>query len=304
MLFVALAILPLLWIIQQQFSVRVFHFQPDRTTLEGLSVFWNHFLTFALPTELFPGEEISAFSILRVWLVRIAILAVLIFTIKNKGRNLNEKFFAFGTILAVIVAFLLFVYFQLGAGYVEIRHASVFFVPFVLFIASIVLPQRRGDAEKTGEKFIGISLAVVCAIFFSYSLFTLYPNLAKRGDWARVAAFIQQHEKPDQPIVLFDAYDAVALPVHYKGVNRILPDEKFFAFSLEDKPGSAGSYRSQIEFVISKIPPGAAEIWLLTNEKCAAGESCLPLENFVAANYTIVEEKYFYKERVRLLRRK
>jgi len=303
MLFVALAILPLLWIVQQQFSVRVFHFQPERTTLEGLSIFWNHFLTFALPTEIFPSEEISAFSLLRVWLVRIAILAILIVTIKNKGRNLNEKFFAFGTILAVTAAFLLFVYFQLGAGYVEIRHASVFFVPFVLCVASIfsgIFTQRRKDTNTQSEKFIGISLAIL----YSYSLFTLFPNLAKRGDWARVAAFIRQNEKPDQPVIVFQAYDAIALPVHYNGANRILPDEKFFAFDLEDKPGSAGSYRSQIEFVISKIPPSAKEIWLLTNEKCTVREACLPLENFVAANYTIVEEKYFYKERVRLLRRK
>jgi 4-amino-4-deoxy-L-arabinose transferase-like glycosyltransferase len=304
MLFVGLAILPLLWIAQQQFSVRVFHFQMERTIFEGLSVFWNHYLTFVLPTEVFPPEEISPFSLVRLWLVRIAIVAVLIITIKNKGRNLNEKVFAFGTILAAATAFLLFVYFQLGAGYVEIRHASIFFVPFILFVASIVLPQKRGDAEKNHKYYLLIPFAVVCLIFFSYSLFTLYPNLAKRGDWARVALFLERNEKPDQPIVLFEAYDAIALPIHYKGVNRMLPDERFFAFNLEDKPGSAGSYRSQIEFVISKIPPGAEEIWLLTNEKCAAREPCLPLENFVAANYTIVEEKYFYKERARLLRRK
>lgn len=307
MLFVGLTILPLLWIVQQQFSVRVFHFQTERTMLEGLSIFWNHFLTIALPTEIFPSEEISAFSIVRVWLVRIAILIVFIITIKNKGKNLNEKVFAFGAILATATAFLLFVYFQLGASYVEIRHASVFFVPFVLFVFSIftgTLTQRRKGAKPHREKFIGIFLTILYAIFFSYSLFTLYPNLAKRGDWARVAAFLEQNERRGQPIVIFDAYDAVALPIHYKGVNRILPDERFFAFSLEDKPGSAGSFRSQIEFVISKIPPGAEEIWLLTNEKCAAGEACLPLENFVAANYTIVEEKYFYKERARLLRRK
>jgi uncharacterized membrane protein len=304
MLFVSLASLPLMWIVQQQFSVRVFHFQTERTMLEGLSVFWNHFLTFALPTEIFPADEISAFSLFRVWLARFAILAILIVTIKNKGRNLNEKIFAFGTILTVISAFLLFVYFQLGAGYVEIRHASVFFVPFILLVFSIVLPQRRGDAEQNNKYYLLIPSAVVCLIFFSYSLFALYPNFAKRGDWARVALFLQQNEKPNQPIVLFDAYDAITLPIHYRGANQILPGEKFFAFDLEDKPGSAGSYRSQIEFVISKIPPGAEEIWLLTNEKCAAGEACLPLENFVAANYTIVEEKYFYKERVRLLRRK
>lgn len=307
MLMVGLAILPLLWIIGQQFSVRSVHFQAERWLAEGLSVFWNHFLTFVLPTEIFPSEEVSVFSIVRIWIIRIAVLAILIITIKNKGKNLDEKVFAFGAISAVIVAFLLFVYFQLGHGYVEIRHAAVFFVPFVLFVASIfagILPQRRRDAEEKKINYLVVPFIGLCAIFFSYSLFTLYPNLAKRGDWARVAAFIEQRETPHQPVILFQTYDAIALPYHYKGTNRILPDEKFFAFDLEDEPGSAGSFRSQIDFVISKIPREAQEIWLLTNEKCAAKEACQPLENFIGANYTIVEEKNFYKEKVRLLRRK
>ncbi|MGC2234743.1 MAG: glycosyltransferase family 39 protein [Pyrinomonadaceae bacterium] len=308
MLFVALAILPLLWIIQQQFSVRVFSFHAERWLFEGLSVFWNHFLMFVLPTEIFPSEEASVFSIVRIWIVRIAIVAVLVITVKRRGKNLDEKVIAFGTITAVIVAFLLFVYFQLGHGYVEIRHASVFFVPFILFVASVlvgILPQRHKDAEISKTQYhLVISFAVLYAIFFSYSLSALYPNMAKRGDWARVGAFIEQNEKPNQPIVVFQAYDAIALPYHYKGANRILPDEKFFAFEAEDKSGSANSFRGQIDFIISKIPPDAEEIWLLTNEKCAVGEACLPLENFARSDYTIVQEKNFYTERVRLLRRK
>lgn len=308
MLFVSLAILPLLWIIQRQFSVRVAAFHAERWLFEGLSVFWNHFLTFVLPTEIFPSEEVSVFSIVRIWIIRIAIVAVLAITVKRRGKNLDEKVFAFGTITAVIVAFLLFVYFQLGHGYVEIRHASVFFVPFILFVASVsagILPQGDGETGigKTGF-YLPVAFAGLAVIFFSYSLFALYPNAAKRGDWARVGEFIEKNEKPNQPIVVFQAYDAIALPYHYKGVNRILPDEKFFAFEAEDKSGSSNSFRGQIDFIISKIPKDAEEIWLLTNEKCAVGEACLPLENFVRSDYTIVQEKNFFAERVRLLRRK
>jgi hypothetical protein len=307
MLFVALAITPLLWIVREQFSVRVFHFQPDRWLGEGLSVFWNHFLTFILPTEIFPPDEVSAFSLARVWLIRFLILAALLLTIGRRGKNLDEKVFAFGAILLVTVAFLLFVYFQLGHGYIEIRHASVFFATFVLLAAAVAngfLPQRRDGAEGKKINYPLVLTGVLCAAFFAYSLATLYPNLAKRGDWARVAAYLEQNEKPGQPIILFQAYDAIALPFHYRGRNRVLPDEKFFAFDYEDKAGSAASFRDQIDFIIREIPPGADEIWLLTNEKCAVEDACLPLENYAAANYTVIEEKNFYKEKVRLLRRK
>ena len=132
----------------------------------------------------------------------------------------------------------------------------------------------------------------------------MYPNLTKRGDWARVAEFIEQNEKPNQPILVFQVYDAIALPQYYKGANRILPDEKFFGFFAEDKTGNPNNYRQQISFLISKIPSDSEEIWLLTNEKCDVNKTCEPLEKFVEANYTIIEEKDFYKEKVRLLRKK
>jgi hypothetical protein len=132
----------------------------------------------------------------------------------------------------------------------------------------------------------------------------LYPFQVKRGDWARVGKFIQQIEGPNQPIIVFTAFDALALPYHYKGINKILPDRRFFDWEWEDAPGKPTSLQAQTEFTISKIPPEADEIWLLTNEKCVVKDSCLPLEKFVEANYTIVEEREFYLEKVRLLRRK
>ncbi len=147
-------------------------------------------------------------------------------------------------------------------------------------------------------------MAILAVIFFSYSTFSLYPNLSKRGDWARVAAFIEQNETPDQPIFVHQIYDVLSLRAHYRGANRILPDEKILDWGLEDEFGSPQTFIRQIEFIISKIPPDAREIWIVTDESCQTTKACLPLENFINANYTIVQEKDFYLERVRLLRKK
>jgi hypothetical protein len=62
--------------------------------------------------------------------------------------------------------------------------------------------------------------------------------------------------------------------------------------------------RSQIDFVISEIPPDANEIWLAVNEKCLVSEVCEPLEKFVETHYTVVRDERFYLERLRLLRKK
>lgn len=296
MLAVGVAILPLFFIIRLQFSDRTITFQEEKSLIEGIRLLWNHFLTFALPTEIFTTEDLSVFSFIRLWLVRLTILATLFFIIKNKGKDLDKIVIAFGTIFATAAAFFLFVYFQLGVGYVAPRHAAVLFVSVFIFTGAVLV--------KILPKKSWILAAVLYSVFFSYSIFTLYPNLTKRGDWARVSAFIMQNEQPNQPIVSFPVYDTIALQQYYKGANQILPDEKIFAFSVEGEAGSANSYRRQIEFVISKIPPEAAEIWLLTDENCVVKQTCEPLENFVQANYTIIEEKDFYKEKVRLLRKK
>ncbi len=296
MLGVGIAILPLFYIISFQFSDRVITFQEEKSFIEGIKILWNHFLTFVLPTEIYTTEEGSAFSFVRLWIVRLSIAAVLIILLKNKLKDLDKNVLAFGTMAAVCGAFFLFVYFRLGSGYVEIRHAAVYFVAIFIAVSAVL--------EKILPKKLWVLAAILYSVFFSYAIYAMYPNLTKRGDWARVAAFIEQTEKPNQPIVIFPVYESLSLPFYYRGANKILPDEKIFAFFTEGKIGTPDSFRNQIEFVISKIPPDSPEIWLLTDENCEIKESCLPLENFVEANYTVIEEKDFYKEKVRLLRKK
>jgi uncharacterized membrane protein len=296
MLVVGIAILPLFYIISFQFAVRVETFQDEKSLVEGIRILWNHFLTFVLPTEIYTTEEGSVFSVVRLWIVRFAILAAVIIFLKNRLKDLDKTVLAFGTISAVCGAFLLFVYFQLGSGYVEIRHAAVYFTAIFVFAAAVL--------EKILPKKLWVFAAVLYLVFFIYAAVSIYPNFTKRGDWARVAEFISQREKPNQPIVFLPVYDSISLPFYYRGTNTILPGEKFFAFHTEGKIGTPDSFRSQIEFVIGKIPPESEEVWLLTDENCQIEQSCEPLENFVKANYTVIEEKDFYKEKVRLLRKK
>jgi len=48
----------------------------------------------------------------------------------------------------------------------------------------------------------------------------------------------------------------------------------------------------------------AKEVWLATAEVCSVTDACASLENHVSANYTVVLEENFYRERLRLLKRK
>ncbi len=309
MIVVGAAVAPLLWAIKSQFSANTSEFQAEKSVVEGLQILWNFALTFVLPTEITPPETSTAVSNIRLWLVRLAMAAGIVF-LMSKRRKLSERELIFGTIATTIFVFLLAAYFLLGANYVEIRHAAVLFAPLILFGGAILHSFSNAESRIINAKssalpnILKVAAGLIAAAFFVYSICTLYPNWAKRGDWARVGEYLERNEKPNQPIVVFTAFDALTVPYHYHGTNRILPDEKFFDWGFEDEIGSANSWRRQTEFIVSEIPSDADEIWLLTNEKCRAGQSCEPLENFVRANYTIIQEKDFYKEKVRLLRRK
>ena len=299
MLIVGLAILPLLWIIKEQLAVNADYFQPDKSLVEGAKIVWNHALNLTFPTEFSPQSESSIISVIRIWLARFGAFLVCFLLVRNNFRQINKDVSAFGAISIVIIAFLLGAYFLLGGVYVALRHTAVLLVPLFMFAAlllSAVLPRKSW-----------IFFAVVFTFLYPYAVYKNYPQMAKRGDWIRVARFIEANEAPNQPIIVFQNYDALSLPFHYKGVNRILPDEKFFAWSFEENLSSQAALQKQIEFVISEIPTEAREIWLATEEICQDAKTriaCQPLENFVEANYTIEKQKDFYLERVRLLRKK
>lgn len=300
MLIVGVGVLPLALVIRQQFAMNTSGFTAEKSVFEGLKILWNHLFTLTFPVEFAPGNEPSVITVIRIWFVRFSTAAVIFFLLKDRFRGASQKVLAFMAITLVVAIFLLIAYLLLGAEYIASRHVAVLFVPLVLFsglLLTNVLP-------KKGLVFFVVALALL----FPYSkIYKQYPTFAKRGDWMRVAQFIRENEKPNQPIIVFQTYDALSLPFYYKGANRILPDEKFFDWSAEDSPSSENAFRNQINFTVSEIPPDAREIWVVTEEVCQSADTvvaCRPLENFLQNNYTVIATKDFYLERVRLLRRK
>jgi uncharacterized membrane protein len=300
MLIVGACILPLLWVIHQQFAMDTSGFTAEKSVAEGLKILWNHAFTLTFPIDPAPGTQPSAITVIRICFLCLSFAALIFFLIKDGFRRANEKVLLFGTTTVVVAAFLLVAYSLLGAEYIAVRHVAVLFVPLFLFLCALftsILPEKSL-----------IFFAVVLTLLFPFTkIYKQYPNFAKRGDWAQVARFIEENEKPNQPIVVFKTYDALTLPYHYKGINRILPDEKFFAWETEGSLSTEDAFRNQIAFTVSKIPPEAQEIWVATEEQCQDKETavaCRPLENFLQTYYTVIETRDFYWERLRLLRKK
>lgn len=300
MLIVAVLIAPLVWIIKLQIADRESGFRAATSLTEGVKLIWNHTLTFAFPTELSPESQPTVISIIRIWLVRLGIAATIVALVKKRFRVFDEKLIAFGIISATIMLFLLAAYFALSADHIALRHHTPLFVPLFLFFALFIV------RLLTSHRWL-VVLAIIFALLIPYAVYKQYPQMAKRGDWRRVARYIERNEQPNQPIVIFQNYDALSLPVYYRGINRILPDKNFFAWTPGNNIGSDDALKEQTAFVISQIPADASEVWLATEDLCQdteTREACRPLENYVEANYTVLETRDFYKERIRLLRKK
>jgi uncharacterized membrane protein len=300
MIFVGIAFAPLFWVFTRQFADNADDFIETKLIVVGAIVILDQLRDFVFPIQLSSVADSSVVSVIRLCFLGLSAAAIVFFFFKNKFRPVDEKVLLSGAFVLTASVFLLAAYLALGSAYLAPRHFSVLFAPVFLFASVLIgnsLPRK-----------ITIVFVVAFAVLFPYSqIYKQFPNLSKRGDWARVARFIELNEKPNQPIIVFRNYDALSLPVYYKGVNRILPDEKFFAWSQEDDLTSENAFRLQTEYIISRIPTDAEEIWLATEEIChfeKTKAACRLLENYVEANYTIVETKEFYKEKVYLLRKK
>ena len=302
MVVAGIAFLPMLVELRAEFIAKTGGFVEPRSLSDGLRAIWNHVLTFVLPSEIFPGEDQTVFSIIRVWIVRVAFLIIAAMAIIRR-KQITQHTLILGVATAVVCAFLLAAYFLVGHSYIVIRHASILFVPVILFIASLI-SDAFGGMSISRSRSVGLVMGLLILVSFTYGTYAIYPNLTKRGDWARVGEFIRQNESPGQPIVVFLAFEALALRYNYVGVNQILPDERYFTYGPEAAADSPDSHRREIEFIISKIPADADRIWLAVSDKCSTTAACIPLQKYVNANYTIEIEKDFYLEKVYLLKRK
>src|SRR5260370_27476481 len=57
----------------------------------------------------------------------------------------------------------------------------------------------------------------------SVAIVQTYYALAKPGDWERATPYVESHEHPGEPIVVFEAENALPFAYYYHGLNRVIP---------------------------------------------------------------------------------
>ncbi|MBC7901027.1 MAG: glycosyltransferase family 39 protein, partial [Saprospiraceae bacterium] len=108
MLIAGIFVIPLMWSIKSQLEFGTVGFPGESSAAVGIGIIWNHLLTFILPTEIFPSDDISLFSSVRLWLARFSLLFAVALFIKDRGKKIDDVIVGLATIWCVIAAFLLF----------------------------------------------------------------------------------------------------------------------------------------------------------------------------------------------------
>lgn len=228
-------------------------------------------------------------------------ISPLLFLFIKYWRHFTSK-----TIAIYIISIVLFTSFLALKGFignysVAFRHMTVIFIPSVLFVFCTLSIIER----KYRTQIILVWMIIVLSLN-TLSLYINYRPMAKRGDYARVASYIMSYEKPNQPVLVFNAEAAIPLTYYYSGVNPVISipkEEDFQSFNPQD-----WLIKNEQE-IIDKIPRQSNSFWLVKNEFCSykipeVVRSCELLDVFSKANYITEKSENFYRANVKLLYRK
>ncbi|HEV7180653.1 MAG TPA: hypothetical protein VGN11_12335, partial [Candidatus Baltobacteraceae bacterium] len=203
-----------------------------------------------------------------------------------------------GEILVVTAgAYALFACVAYAAGvHILNRHAASLYIPATLSVYAVLTflyPRARRRAM--------LLWCAAAAIASSVALVQTYAQGAKPGDWLRASAYIRAHEHAGEPIVVFEAENALPFAFYYRGPNSVRAVPHAVNFRRYDVTRFVVHNEAELQAAM----PRAHRVWFITAGECASANvsfGCDTVERFIAARYRTQLRASFYGSSVRLLR--
>ncbi|MGQ0537985.1 MAG: hypothetical protein ACT4R6_03485, partial [Gemmatimonadaceae bacterium] len=263
--------------------------------MESVRAIWRNVVTLLLPADWIPQPA----EALRVWLPRLGLAALLAAFILSKRRRWQRLHTALAAIVAVILSCMVLTGRFVGMELIMLRHTALAFLPIALLLFAVLWSVAR----KRGL----LAWSALAAVLYAGALYTTYAPLTKRGDWRRVAAFVEGAERPGEPIVVYRVGDEAALRFYYAGPNEIYPaaDASFAIYQAGSRLPRPQQEAAHVASLVMRV--GSDRVWLVTNEACGepgVSNDCRPLEAVVQEQYDVLRRTDFYRSRVWQLRRK
>ncbi|HEY1654295.1 MAG TPA: hypothetical protein VGF86_04190 [Candidatus Tumulicola sp.] len=184
--------------------------------------------------------------------------------------------------------------------HLDYRYGAFLFIPLILATFSL-LGWWDGAARRRGAIALATLLLCVSAVVLVHT----YRSGAKIGDWRRVGAFLDANASASQPIVVFQAENAVPLAYYYRGPGRIVAIPHPVDFRSYDVARFVIHRSSEVNAAIVRLG-NPRELWLVTAGACHSLNvryGCGLVNAYFDAHYATVERRDFYHASVRLLRR-
>jgi hypothetical protein len=205
---------------------------------------------------------------------------------------------------AVIGACFVAVSFVATPSIIQPKHFMVLLVPLALVAAGTWTLFRRPVAISVVAGLVALNLGASVHDF---------KHLAKRGDYIRVANFVERHEQPNEPIVVFYAEVALGFQHHYGGMNRLVVLPRPVDYREYDLRQHVLPENDDFWADLQSNLKGSERIWVLTDPfsdpgigGCGYGDvdfNCGLFEDFLEREYVQLQDKRFYQSRVRYFHR-
>lgn len=289
---VALALLPLAWVVPAQVGGYSFTQVPLPWPLAIKGLYWR------LGDYLFPLEP-EALRPIKIWGQRLFMLGLgagLVVALMRRRLFQGHLLTLLTTcgVLSLLILPLIKVY---GEEMVGARHTIFLLFPLLLFCLALLHEVAGHRATAVASALLLLSSAV--------SAWDRYSGLAKDGDWIRVARYIQAAEKPAQPLLVFKPQSALALKIHYQGKNKVIPVPGATSLVTWEPAKEALKSPAQIDAALAAAGPG--ELWVVTDNGLrymGIDYNHALLERYLKDRYDPVSSRAFYGARVRLMRRR
>ncbi|TAM86017.1 hypothetical protein EPN42_14005 [bacterium] len=287
----ALAFAPMLRILPAQLANFRGSFIAPHTPLAPATTLAEILLQYVVPLTVLPHHKALYAALV------IGALAWAFAARRHAGAKANVLI---GLMLAS--AFVLFSLVVFAAGeHILNRHAASLFLPAVMtaFAATTMFHEPvRGRAVAA----VGLLILASSAV----TLVSTYRPMAKVGDWARLTSYLEARERPAQPILVFEAENAVPLAYYYRGPNPIVAIPTAVDFRSYNVDHFVLHDGAQIAAQLARIPGDHRTLWLVTGQYCRALNidfGCDTLERYVRDHYETLSTAHFYGSELRELRR-
>lgn len=285
------AFIPMLIIIPEQLQSFRVGYTPPHSLLQSAYVVASILGSYVLGLQAYPHRQL---------LYAIAVCAALVAIIAMRKSFTTRGDFAL-PLMTIVAGALLATIIYVEREHVINRHAAFMYVPMTFSIYAFFTFLR----EPMRSRAVAVWSCVAIVVGLGCLYFTYRP-LAKAGDWARVTAFLHSAERPNEPILVFEAEDTLPLKFYYHGPNRVVGVPNEIDYRTYDVSEFVIHDDRELDRAVAAIPRHHP-FWFVISGWCEDGNTafgCNIVEDYVEHRLVTLEERSFYMTSVRLVERR